>query len=134
VTCDVFLSFAKEDVALAHQVYETLSHTMGRSVFFSERSIQHADFARAIDDALDQAQCLVAVGSQPEFLAKPYVAYECRSFHLDVMRARKPPLIYSLVDGIDHAYLPLPLRTYQSMDVRKGGLEPILQALAGRMG
>jgi len=46
-------------------------------------------------------------GVLPQLLVKPYVAYECRSFHLDVLRGRKEPRTYTVSDGVDHAYLPL---------------------------
>ena len=86
----VFVSFASEDRRLANRVYEHLAATTGGSVFFSDRTMYESNYAKAIDDALDRASCLVVVVTSVAHLMKEWVQYEWGSFHVELNSGRKP--------------------------------------------
>ncbi len=109
----VFVSFGSEDKAYAQQVYNHLSEDT--QVFFSEETIHQSAFAHAVEDALDQARCLIAVATKPQSLKRSWVQYELERFHTDILnkRKRKAELI-SYISGFEPVELPGPLRTRQS--------------------
>jgi len=77
----IFLSYASEDTAVAERVYNHLQSQLGGGVFFSKRTMTDSNFSRAIDDALEEANCLVVVGTKLEHLTKGWVEWEWRTFH-----------------------------------------------------
>jgi hypothetical protein len=82
-------------------------------VFYYPRTQTDHDFSRAIDSALESAQCIVAVGSRLEHLTGRWPEYEYRTFNVDVHSGKKPNgKMLSLVLGIDPVDLPLPLRRF----------------------
>lgn len=114
--CDVFISFGSEDTALARQVYDYLVHSARKRVFFSEESLHQADYGKVIDDALDKAKCLIAVGTNVRHLTKPWVEYEWRSFHQDILSGPKQEAgLLSFVSGCDPRDLPRPLRVREAV-------------------
>jgi hypothetical protein len=110
---DVFISFGHGDERLANQVAQFITNRCGRSVFYYPRTQTDYDFARAIDHALESAECIVAVGSRLERLTGRWPEYEYRTFNVDVHSGKKPNgKLLSLVMGIDPVDLPLPLRRF----------------------
>ncbi|HYW46824.1 MAG TPA: TIR domain-containing protein [Bryobacteraceae bacterium] len=110
---DVFISFGRGDDKLAGQVADKIIETCGRRVFFSPRSRYEQGWDRAIDQALDSASCLVAVGSKLNRLCRRWPEYEYRTFHKDIRNGRKRSgRLISFVAGIEPVELPLPLRSY----------------------
>jgi hypothetical protein len=111
----VFISFASEDKRLAKRVWKHLLASTGRPVFFSDEGLHQSNFGRAIDDALDDARCLVAVGTKLHHLLKGWPEYEWRSFHNDIRSGRKRDAnLFSFV-SIDANDLPRPLRNRQAV-------------------
>jgi hypothetical protein len=115
-TCDVFISFANEDAGLAQAVFQYLSNETNLKLFFSRES-RLSNYGKAIDDALENAKCLVAVGSSVQNLSKGWPEYEYRSFHMLMKARRKPPnaQLVSYLAGMDPEELPLPLFHYQAV-------------------
>ena len=121
---DVFLSHKNLDAAgrlspdatLAQELYDHLSG-QGLRVFLSSVSLEQlgiAAYKRAIDEALDSAQVLVAVGTSAENLESQWVRYEWESFFNDILSGRKPKgRVFSYVDGITVNALPRTLRQNQ---------------------
>jgi hypothetical protein len=125
---DIFISFASEDVALARKVYERLRRTSSGRVFFSEETLRHSEFGRIIDQALESASCLVAVGTSAQHLQKPWVDYEWRSFHQDILSGRKPDAtLCAFVSDVQDEDLPRPLLFRER--IRCGGGQSIRTSL-----
>jgi hypothetical protein len=124
VEYDVFLSHKNldpsgepsRDAALAREVYDNLSG-QGLRVFFSKVSLEQlgvAAYKQAIDDALDSAQVLVAVGRSAENLESQWVRYEWESFFNDILSGRKPKgRVFSYVAEVSLNDLPRTLRQNQ---------------------
>lgn len=129
---DVFVSFASEDRKLAKKVYEYLQKKAGKRVFFSDETQHQAEFGREIDDALDSATCLIAVGSSVDHLMKRWVDYEWRSFHEDILSGKKPKeaQLLSFISGISPLDLPSPLRHRKAIVFESPHLEAKLRELA----
>jgi hypothetical protein len=129
---DVFLSFGHQDRHLARQVYDGLSASPGRRVFFSDCTLDHGPFARQIDRALDTASAFVAVASRPEHFERPWVRYEWESFHNDILSGRKKeedtPFI-AFVSGVALRDLPRPFMQREALDAGGGRLEEALARL-----
>jgi TIR domain len=121
---DVFLSHKNldasgqpsRDAALAQEVYDHLSG-QGLRVFLSSISLEQmgiAAYKKAIDDALDSAQVLVAVGTSADHLESQWVRYEWESFFNDILSGRKPKgRVFSYVAGLSIDALPRTLRQNQ---------------------
>jgi len=121
---DVFVSFKNlgpdghptEDSRLARQVCDCLSQ-VDLSVFLSEISLETlgiSAYQKAIDDALDAAKVLVAVGTSPDNLESQWVRYEWSSFYNDILSGIKSDAkLFAYVNGIDIPHLPRALRQNQ---------------------
>ena len=73
-----------------------------------------AEYKGTIDDALDEAAVLVAVGTSPENLNSRWVRYEWDSFFNDVISGIKPEgKVFSLISSFEPAQLPRALRQTQ---------------------
>ena len=90
---DVFLSYKQTDehgnttpeVAIAERLYSLLT-SKGIHTFYSKQTIGilgEAKYKAAIDDALDDASVLVAIGSSADNLNSNWVRYEWDSFYGD---------------------------------------------------
>lgn len=112
---DIFITFGSEDIEFARRVYEYLQAT-NKKIFFSEENFI-ANYSRAIDEALISADCLIAVGTNPRHLAKPWPEYEYRSFHHYILYGKKPKTaqLLSLISGFQPTDLPPPLCFYQTV-------------------
>jgi hypothetical protein len=106
------------DSALAREVHDHLAG-QGLRVFLSAVSLEQlgaSAYKKAIDDALDSAQVLVAVGTSSEHLESQWVKYECESFFNDILSGRKPNArVFSYVSGVDINALPRTLRQNQTI-------------------
>jgi hypothetical protein len=112
-TFDVFISFGHGDEGLADKVARFIAAQTGKKVFYYPRTGRDYDFSRAIDKALESAECLVAVGSRLENLMARWPEYEYRTFNGDLNSGKKPNgKLLSLVVGFDPISLPLPLRRF----------------------
>lgn len=123
---DVFLSYKNldpsgqptRDAALARDLHDHLSG-QGLRVFLSSVSLEQlgaAAYKKAIDDALDSAQVLVAVGTSAENLESQWVKYEWESFFNDILSGRKPKgCVFSYVAGIAPNELPRTLWQNQAI-------------------
>jgi hypothetical protein len=141
---DVFLSFKhlgpdglpSRDAGLAREVFEYLSSN-GLRVFYSTVSLEQlgvAAYKRAIDDALDSAQVLVAVGTSAENLDSQWVRYEWDSFFNDILLGRKPKgRVFSYVSGVDINSLPRTLRQNQSIAHQPGAVGLLYNFIANAL-
>lgn len=114
------------DVALARELYDRLVQE-GLTPFLSSVTLEQmgtAEYKGSIDDALDQASVLVAVGTSPANLASRWVRYEWDSFFNDVISGIKPDgKVFSLISGFEPAQLPRALRQNQTFVHEKSGLD-----------
>ena len=111
--CEVFISFGHGDEKLADKVARFIEKRCGKNVFYYPDKQKDYDFSRAIDEALESAECIVVVGSRLENLMTRWPEYEYRTFNIDVNSGKKPKgKLLSLVVGIDPISLPLPLRRF----------------------
>jgi hypothetical protein len=123
---DVFLSHKNldgggqptRDAALAMEIHDHLAG-QGLRVFLSAVSLEKlgvAAYKKAIDEALDSAQVLVAVATSAEHLESQWVRYEWESFFNDILSGRKPKgRVFSYVSGVDVNTLPRTLRQNQAI-------------------
>jgi hypothetical protein len=124
INCDIFIS-AKTldsygnptgDSQLAQQVHDFLA-SRGYKVFLSTLSLEKLGedaYQKAIDDALDTARILIAVGTSAAHLESPWVRYEWSSFFNDVLSGVKPEgHIFVYVRGMTVPELPRALRQRQ---------------------
>jgi hypothetical protein len=126
---DIFISFGGDDAESALKLFEYLRRKNYR-VFLSTESIIDPDFSKTIDDALDSARCLIAVGTKPENLMKNWPGYEYRAFHNDILSGRKKDAkLISFISDFDPLDLPLPLRKYQVVMFNKTKIETGLKDL-----
>src|SRR6185369_2901893 len=114
--CEVFISFASEDAGLARGVYEYLASNTSKRIFFSDETKRQTDFGSEIDEALDAASCLIAVGSSREHLMKEWVKFEWDGYHRDIRSGRKKKAeLLSVIFGFDPRDLPRALRFYEAI-------------------
>ena len=119
----VFISFKRgkfdgsgltRDYELAADLHKTL-RAQGIEVFFSEKDLSTSAFRDEIDEALDEAQILIAVGTSKANLDSQNVKYEWRSFYDDLLGGYKPNgEIYTYLEGMSQSELPRALRQRQS--------------------
>jgi hypothetical protein len=121
----VFVSFKHADSAgrptadsrLALSVRDSLAE-IGISVFVSSVELERtgrADCKQAIDEALDSARVLVAVGTSLENLSSRWVRYEWDTFLHDILDGRKPHgQMLTYIDSVRIQDLPRTLRSVQA--------------------
>jgi hypothetical protein len=125
-TYDVFISFKNldedgmptRDSFLAEEVYKYLV-SKGLTVFFSNVTLEKlgiAAYKKTIDDALDGARVLVAVGTSGENLGSQWVRYEWDSFFNDILSCVKPAgRVFVYVENTESSALPRALRQTQTI-------------------
>jgi hypothetical protein len=123
---DVFLSFKNQgtngeptrDCGLAEGVYAFLT-SRGLKVFYSNVSLERegvAAYKKEIDDALDAANVLVVIGTDPAHLESQWVRYEWDSFVNDILADTKPQgRVFVYVDDLHPHVLPRSLRQFQTI-------------------
>jgi TIR domain len=124
-TYDVFISFKNtdengvptRDAELANEVYNFLT-SKGLKVFISTATLESlgvSDYTKAINDALDTASIVVAVGTSAENLDSEWVRYEWGSFYNDILSRKKPGgQVFTYILGLRPAQLPRTLRQTQT--------------------
>lgn len=142
---DVFISFKNlkadgtptRDSELATEVYEFLSK-QGLSVFLSKVSLERLgidQYKKAIDDALDAAHTLVAVGTTCENLNSQWVRYEWDSFYNDILSDIKPKgRVFAYVESVDSSSLPRALRQSQTFSNGPTSLADLYNFIANAVG
>lgn len=133
-TYDVFLSFKNlcddgrptKDSELAGSLYEYLS-SRGLRVFYSNVSLERlgvSAYKKAIDDALDSAQILVAVGTSASNLDSQWVRYEWDSFFNDILSGAKPSgRVFAYLHDVEIRSLPRALRQCHAIYHSTGSVE-----------
>jgi hypothetical protein len=124
---DVFISFKNldergvptRDAQLANEVYNFL-RSKGLSVFISTVTLESlgvSNYKKAIDDALDAASIMVAVGTSTENLNSEWVRYEWDGFYNDILSKKKPGgKVFAYISGLRPAELPRALRQTQAFN------------------
>lgn len=120
---DVFISFKRgaldgsgltRDYEMAYDLHKTLQSN-GINSFFSDKDLSTSYYKDELDEALDEAKVLVAVGTKREHLESPNVKYEWISFDDDILQGlKKDGEIYTYLGGISEKQLPRRLRMRQS--------------------
>jgi hypothetical protein len=118
----IFISYKSEDRQLANALYQFLTlekKDLKNKVFYSDQSIMQigeSDYAQIIDQALEKANCLIVVGSHPEYLDTGWVGYEWRSFLNEIRSNRKKKgKVFTFTNGIFVEQLPYALRSVQNI-------------------
>ena len=121
----VFISFKNtyhdektRDSQMADQVFKKLI-SMNYNVFMMNDTLFKkgaSNYKRIIDESLEQASCLIVIGSRREFVESEWVRYEWDTYLTEVLAGRKhDDNIFTLrVDGMGISDLPISLRKYQS--------------------
>jgi len=141
----VFISRKKSDqagnenpeVKIARELHRQLD-ALGIDVFLDDVSLEEtgtAHYKKTIDDALDSANVLVAVGSSPENLESRWVRYEWDGFFNDIISGIKPDgQVFSLTSRMSSNELPRALRQTQWFDYDQGGLASLCKFINNALG
>ncbi len=141
---EVFISFKNlmpngqptRDSALAREVNDYLSRK-GFAVFLSNVSLERlgtSAYKKAIDDALDVAQVLVAVGTSRDNLEWRWVRYEWDSFFNDILSGVKPTArVFAYVEGMRILDLPRSLRQAQTFTHADGSMAALANFIANAL-
>jgi hypothetical protein len=90
-----------------------------------------AAFKRAIDDALDRSETLVAVGTSKQNLESRWVHYEWDSFCTDMLSGvNANSRIFTYVERLDIRSLPRALRQFQMIEHGEGSLDRLYRFIA----
>ena len=124
------------DAQMAEELYAELTKR-GIKTFYSSRSIRklgEGKYKVAIDDALDEASVLVAVGTSAENLNSNWVKYEWDSFHGDILSGRKEGQLISFIADMRQFDLPRTLRQMESFEKGKNTVEEICDFICTYLG
>ena len=128
----IFISKKSEDFLLAKEVYDYLTKK-GHCVFLSEESLQatgSAEYMKAIDEALEQANHLIVVGTKPEYFLSGWVEAEWRVFINEKRSGRKSGNIVTIIPAdVSLDNLPMSLRYYEVIPFSDAGLAKLLHFL-----
>ena len=98
-----------EEVAIAQELYDHLV-SLGIDTFLDDVSLiqqGRGRYKQVIDDALDQAEILIAIGTSRENLESEWVRYEWDGFFNDIISGIKPNgQVISLISGLAPIDLP----------------------------
>jgi len=145
MNCEIFISAKTTDAhgnptpesELAREVHDYLT-SRGLTVFLSTLSLAKLGidaYKKAIDDALDAARVLIAIGTSAENLESEWVRYEWDSFFTDVLSGVKPEgHVFVYVDGIPIALLPRALRQRQVFFHGPDSLEELSNFVCNALG
>jgi len=110
---DVFISYKNEDKNIATGLFNFLQKNR-LSIFLDNRSINEADYAKMIDEAIENSKNLIVIISQLEYLTSGWVKYEWQTFNKEILSGRKDGQLFTIIDDdIDIGKLPLTLRNLQ---------------------
>lgn len=141
---DVFISFKNllpdgtptRDSVIAREVYDFLEQK-ALSVFLSNVSLERlgiSEYKRAIDDALDVAGVMVAVGTSREHLEWRWVRYEWDSFFNDILSGFKPSgRVFAFIEGMRILDLPRSLRQAQTFVNEPGALDALFNFISNAL-
>jgi hypothetical protein len=141
---DIFISFKKSDP----NSHESPNHNLtkdyfianelclylknkGFHVFFSEASLKEmgtSAYHKKINEALDQADILIFVCTNPEYAKSSWVDYELSTFHQESISKGKK--MFNLLDDVNTQDLPIQIRYHQTFFYRsrnQGDSEGIVQ-------
>lgn len=124
---DVFISSKSEDYHLAEEVYDFLTKN-GLSVFIASAELQkigEAQYAYAIDEALDESVHMIVVASSLSHIKSKWVRYEWSTFSNDIKSGYRTGNLLTILSGsIEMQSLPASLRHQQSFhfDTYKKGI------------
>ena len=117
---DIFISSKSEDYSLAEGVCDFLEAN-GLKVFIASRELQkigEAQYAKAIDEVLDNSAHMIVVASSLENIKSKWVEYEWSLFSNDLKSGyREGNLITILSDAVELKTLPGSLRHQQSFNL-----------------
>lgn len=142
---EVFISFKNldadgtptRDSELAREIHDFLA-AQGIDVFCSNVSLEKvgvAAFKKAIDEALDSARALVAVGTSAKNLDSEWVRYEWDSFFSDILTGVKPDgRVFVYVEGMQVSSLPRALRQSQVFAHGPDGFDRLYSFIASAFG
>ncbi len=126
-----------DDVAIAEALHKQLTE-LGINTFLDDISLMEqgrAQYKKAIDDALDEAEILIAVGSSVENLESEWVRYEWDSFFNDIISGIKPDgQVISLTSNTKPADLPRALRQSQAFSVESDGVDRATNFVVSALG
>ena len=122
----VFISFKNTDngqktvdCEIAEKLYAHLTQN-GISVFFSNVSLMEfgeAAYKDAIDDALDEVNIMVVIGSNAEYLSSRWCKYEWQSYQQNILANIVEGNIITYLGAMDLADVPTAIRHYQSFRI-----------------
>ncbi len=143
----VFLSFKNSadgestaDSKIAEALYKYLV-SQGVNVFFSNISLLEfgeSAYKDAIDDALDEVQLMVVIGSQSQYLTSKWCKYEWQNYQQNMLSNIVKGTIVTYIGDMDLAEVPTAIRHYQSFRMSTHSVENVgtfvvkaLQRMAG---
>jgi len=126
---DVFISFKNSyqgqptrDREIAENLHKKLDEE-GIKAFFSNSTLAEmgeSEFKKAIDMALSEARVMIVIGTKMEYVDSKWVRYEWDTFSQEILNDRKPEgsKIFTYLEGVSVADLPIGLRNYQTFSTR----------------
>lgn len=108
----VFISYGGDDVRWAEKVYNHLTKTT--NAFFFPRHCYEDTLSRTIDDALEQTQCIVVVGTSVDNINRDRCSYEWKRCCAN--QAFKPVTVVPFISGITPVDLPPELETHFAVE------------------
>lgn len=115
---DVFLSSKSEDYPFAEEVYNYLQEN-GLDVFAASKELDRigeAEYADAIDDALDATTHMIVIASSIENIKSKWVHYEWSTFRNDLKSGYREGNLLTILSNIKPKDLPAGLRHLQSFN------------------
>lgn len=123
---DIFISHAGKDVEEAKKLRNELYREGWKSFLASEdlnEKVGSAEWSAKIDEAIDRSGVVIVIVS-PDSRKSPWVEYEWRSVHTDILRGKPGMVIPCCVRGLGPDDLVRALRRYQCIDFRDPSRRP----------
>ncbi len=130
----VFLSFKNTsngqstiDSQVGESLYAYLTNK-GINVFFSNVSLLEfgeSAYKDAIDDALDEVNMMVVIGSEPEYLSSKWCKYEWQNYQQNLLANIVKGSIITYIGDIDLISVPTAIRHYQSFNIKRDPVEKV---------
>ena len=140
---DAFISYKKHDAdgnitkdrEMAESLHKALQDA-GIDAFYSDctlSSLGVAEYKKAIDDALDDAKILIAVGTSSENLLSGWVRYEWDGFFNDILSGKKEGRLFTYIDDMAVVDLPRSLRQLQVFEAREVTIAEIVDYVSSSL-
>ena len=130
----VFLSFKNSDnnestidSQISEKLYAYLTQK-GIRVFFSNISLLEfgeAAYKDAIDDALDEVNLMVVIGSKAEYLSSKWCKYEWQNYQQNMLSNIVKGSIITYIGNMELAAVPTAIRHYQSFNLETDSIERV---------